>query len=427
MATDPNAVDVAAQIRLDLQSSGRDSRRMRSHNFWSAFGVERRTPASIARVEAALLEAGLAVRSPGDALGKEGREDWIVISRVEPEAPIHTSPLEPPGKVSVSPEATRYPVDAAPIESGIAEAAAPPYQARVAPMPTATAPATTPPLAAANSMMDRLLSFIRRHPVVSLLILLLLLTKPMLVVLPGAVVWLWRLFRNGSLRPVARFAGQHKAGMLITSGLAGASVLALAAITGSPSPEERSLPAAAPAVAPAATATARNAAEPSAESATATERSTDTAVPPTLTATETSMPPTATPVPPTPRPPTAAPPIDIDPYQDQNCDNFPNYQTMSAWRGYWIARGVRNPGRLDGDGDGRACEEGEGGRPAAAPPPPVQQYVAPPPPADSGGGGGGGSGCCKTCNPAKSKPCGDSCIALNKTCHKGAGCACSGG
>ncbi len=30
--------------------------------------------------------------------------------------------------------------------------------------------------------------------------------------------------------------------------------------------------------------------------------------------------------------------------------------------------------------------------------------------------------CCKVCN--KGKPCGDSCISRNKSCHKGVGCAC---
>ncbi|EKE83901.1 hypothetical protein [Idiomarina xiamenensis] len=33
--------------------------------------------------------------------------------------------------------------------------------------------------------------------------------------------------------------------------------------------------------------------------------------------------------------------------------------------------------------------------------------------------------CCKVCR--KGKACGDSCIARNKTCRKGAGCACDGG
>jgi hypothetical protein len=38
--------------------------------------------------------------------------------------------------------------------------------------------------------------------------------------------------------------------------------------------------------------------------------------------------------------------------------------------------------------------------------------------------GTGGGSCCKVCTD--SKPCGDSCIPRNQTCHEGAGCACSG-
>ena len=34
------------------------------------------------------------------------------------------------------------------------------------------------------------------------------------------------------------------------------------------------------------------------------------------------------------------------------------------------------------------------------------------------------SGCCKICR--KGKACGDSCIAVDKVCHKGVGCACNG-
>jgi hypothetical protein len=32
------------------------------------------------------------------------------------------------------------------------------------------------------------------------------------------------------------------------------------------------------------------------------------------------------------------------------------------------------------------------------------------------------AGCCKVCRAGKA--CGDSCIARDKTCHKGKGCAC---
>lgn len=36
---------------------------------------------------------------------------------------------------------------------------------------------------------------------------------------------------------------------------------------------------------------------------------------------------------------------------------------------------------------------------------------------------GGGGGCCVRCT--SSKPCGNSCIAFDKTCNVGAGCACA--
>lgn len=36
----------------------------------------------------------------------------------------------------------------------------------------------------------------------------------------------------------------------------------------------------------------------------------------------------------------------------------------------------------------------------------------------------GPSSCCKMCDPEVSKPCGDSCISLEKNCQVGAGCAC---
>lgn len=43
---------------------------------------------------------------------------------------------------------------------------------------------------------------------------------------------------------------------------------------------------------------------------------------------------------------------------------------------------------------------------------------------DSGRSVSMGSPCCKICR--QGKPCGDSCIARNRTCHKGPGCACGG-
>ena len=38
--------------------------------------------------------------------------------------------------------------------------------------------------------------------------------------------------------------------------------------------------------------------------------------------------------------------------------------------------------------------------------------------------GTGSRTCCKYCDPQKSDPCGDTCIANGNTCHSGQGCAC---
>lgn len=39
------------------------------------------------------------------------------------------------------------------------------------------------------------------------------------------------------------------------------------------------------------------------------------------------------------------------------------------------------------------------------------------------GGGGGSASCCVRCTD--SKPCGNSCISWDKTCHVASGCACA--
>lgn len=43
---------------------------------------------------------------------------------------------------------------------------------------------------------------------------------------------------------------------------------------------------------------------------------------------------------------------------------------------------------------------------------------------DSASAYGGGSSCCRVCKTGKA--CGDSCIATNKSCNVGPGCACNG-
>ena len=500
MATKPSPADIARDMRADLVARRRDARRMRSFTFWRAFGVLRRTPASVERVRAALAAAGLQARSGFVDLGEENRLDWITVHLAEATiAAPHPPPVsfvsapEPPPDADVAPQ----------------PAVAPTLAPRPAAAPAAAhPPLPRPPTDAPHGRWAGVRMFVGRHPIAFVLVLFSLcgvltsgLSGPLLVmaalvwaavsslftsggfgtrhplafttllfgattlivgdqletlVVIACVVWLarvglqrapWLAERLPSVDTVLSWADGHRVGAVLTSVLALGTLGAFGQMLGFGPPDTgqpRRTPAAVASAEPAAT--TAPAAEPAdttsivAPAATATDepaptvdRPAPTTEPPTAVPTpaptRTSPPPpsTRTPVPP---PPTPRPPIDIDPNRNQNCDSFPNYETMKAWRDYWRARGVANPGRLDGDGDGLACEEGEGGRPAPPPPPPppapVPLYQAPAPAPPSGGGGGGG-GCCKYCKAGVSKPCGDSCISLNKNCHKGAGCACQGG
>lgn len=371
MTTKPNAADVAARMRLDLLASGRESRRIRSHNFWGAFGVERRTPASISRVEAALADLGLSVRSPGDALGTEDRDDWIYVSRAMPEAPIPSDSPEPPGKVTLDPSGTEPTVDTRKTQ-GEQAGPRPPAGEATPPSTPSAKPVDAAPTTSTKSLPIRLLTFARRRPLISALILLLFLFKPIPFLWLGAAVWLWRLFRQGKLKPLTQFAARHRAGTVLAGCMATVTVLAIAVIGAvlaqDPRPPSRD---ASTLTAPRITATSR-------PRDTATEPETATALPSTSTATETRVPPTATPMPPTARPPTAVPPVATEVVQpllappaapvqpfvapppasdnppcsvDYVCGDWSNWDEMYAW---WNACG--QPRRFDKDNDGVPCE-----------------------------------------------------------------------
>lgn len=112
-----------------------------------------------------------------------------------------------------------------------------------------------------------------------------------------------------------------------------------------------------------------------------TREPTATDEPPTKvpTAVQPTSAPTAVPVLPTEAPPTAepapqiqplipqqpaAPPAepppprpDLDANGDLDCKHFASRREAQSWWDYWHARGVPNPGRLDGnDNDNRVCE-----------------------------------------------------------------------
>lgn len=106
--------------------------------------------------------------------------------------------------------------------------------------------------------------------------------------------------------------------------------------------------------------------EPTAVPATATSKPVPTKAQPTM-APPTVPPPTLPPPPPTEAPPApqplmqapepASPRADLDPSGDLDCKDFGSQAEAQAYWDYWHARGVPNPGRLDGnDKDGKVCE-----------------------------------------------------------------------
>lgn len=107
---------------------------------------------------------------------------------------------------------------------------------------------------------------------------------------------------------------------------------------------------------------------------TATDEPTRTPEPPTATDAPATSAPTDEPATPVPVLPTEAPPAQIqpaaaipaepvdpapgyDPAGDFNCKDFATGAQARAWWAYWSARGVHNPGGLDGNDDGVACQD----------------------------------------------------------------------
>lgn len=248
---------------------------------------------------------------------------------------------------------------------------------------------------AARTDLFGLRGFATRHPIAISLMLLgasALIVDHRMEALVGiaCIVWVARAGLQRAPRLAAQlpsvnttldWANENRIGVAVTSAVALLAVTSMWVMIGGHGPAtDRSARSpsmaatAAPTVAPDTSSIVAEATPSAAPLATLTIQPTSTRkpIPPTgQPSIATNPPPTATRPPPSPTatvgpaPSTARAPIDIDPERFQRCDSFSNYNMMKSWRDYWQARGVANPGRLDGDGDGLACEAGEGGRPPA--------------------------------------------------------------
>lgn len=140
--------------------------------------------------------------------------------------------------------------------------------------------------------------------------------------------------------------------------------------TGGDKPKESPTEAVAEATATTADPTATNEPRPTdTEEATATEAATATEKP--------TVAPTAVPVQPTSEPAY----MSLDPLQDRDCAEFPSQAAAQAYWDRHQSADRPNPGRLDGNGNGRVCEDPD----RAARQAPAQEQAAPPPAAPAAG------------------------------------------
>lgn len=401
VGSDESMNDIARKLYDSIIVTDKKQRRMKSKTLWQEhYGVKRRTIQKIAEVSESLTQMGISIIVKDADFGHEDKDDWLTLV-VDP-SPVGRSGTDfrAAGSEPASSSTTGKAPEATSTWPGAVE------------LPADNTSITPAPPVPAHSLIEQ--------------------QPPTLMDGPLQVsVGRTRLATSRRPRTKRGWAALGCGGLL--------GVCAICTWLGS------LLPPAPATVVPNQPATERSSTKSESDQGVAepvmlvaTDAIPTSTLPPVTIApaTETSIPPSVTPVPPTDTPlpptstsvpPTPAPPIDRDARATLRCDDFPNYETMVAWRRYWTARGVTNPGQLDGDGDGIACEDGEGGRPAPPPPPaaPAQNFsgaVAPqqelPAPAPRN--------CCKVCNPGRSKACGDSCISLSYTCRKGAGCACDG-
>lgn len=413
--------DITQALYESLTATEKRQRRLKSKTLWrELYGISRRTGQQVEAVSASLARLGISVTAKDAEFGREGKDDWLTLT-LSPASPTAGSASPSAHQAESSP---RTPSATRPTATSASEgggSGSPRWPGAVDLPRDASFVADAPPMletTVADGSQDAPLP------------------SGSAGVEPG---WtrLWPVNRPRGTRQWATF-GCVGCGALVGICMLCTALLGLIVPQPATGTTGRSTTDAAPTADTAGTddpPTQVAATEDPATEVVPSDTSvpaTDTPPPPTATSippTSTPVPPSATPVPPTATrvPPTAAPPIDRDAGATLKCDDFPNYETMKAWRDYWIRRGVRNPGRLDGDGDGVACEDGEGGRPAPPPPPapPVRNFsgaVSPQEPAPAPAQ----HSCCKVCNPGRSKACGDSCISLDKTCRRGPGCACDG-
>lgn len=87
MAKAPPIADVAEEIFQSILATPKRQRRLRSSTFWDKFGFERRTKDRVEQVKEALRQRSIILNLEDAVFGTEAKDEWIVLSYIEPELP----------------------------------------------------------------------------------------------------------------------------------------------------------------------------------------------------------------------------------------------------------------------------------------------------------------------------------------------------
>jgi Type I restriction enzyme R protein N terminus (HSDR_N) len=87
MAHTMSVGDVVDRMFQSQLATPKRQRRLRSKTFWSEFGFKMRTKERVEQVKQALKERGLLVNLDDEAFGGEDRDEWIILTYVEPPRP----------------------------------------------------------------------------------------------------------------------------------------------------------------------------------------------------------------------------------------------------------------------------------------------------------------------------------------------------
>jgi hypothetical protein len=87
MAKHASIQDVVEEMFQSVLATPKRQRRLRSKTFWDNFGFKLRTKDRVSQVKDALRQHGLLVNGDEDVFGTEDKDEWVILTYVEPPRP----------------------------------------------------------------------------------------------------------------------------------------------------------------------------------------------------------------------------------------------------------------------------------------------------------------------------------------------------